>query len=154
MMRNMVMRRANVDDARVLAEIHMQARAAAMPWLAVVHKPEEVLQYFREDVIPGSDVWLASSPAGIAGFSVRRDSVLDHLYVALPFWRQGVGTALLHMAMLTVSRLELWTFQRNDAARRFYEGHGFEAVAFTDGSENEESEPDVRYVWEGPDDHA
>lgn len=154
MIRDMSMRQANVDDARVLAEIHMQARAAAMPWLEVVHTQDEVFEYFREDVIPGSDVWLASSPAGIAGFSARRDSELDHLYVALPFWRQGVGTALLHMAMLTVSRLELWTFQRNDAACQFYETHGFTAVAFTDGSENEESEPDVRYLWEGPDDHA
>tara|TARA_R110000787_G_scaffold16825_8_gene52947 strand:+ start:2211 stop:2675 length:465 start_codon:yes stop_codon:yes gene_type:complete len=154
MIRDMSMRQANADDARVLAEIHMQARAAAMPLLAVVHTQDEVFEYFRDDVIPGSDVWLASSPAGIAGFSARKEWELDHLYVALPFWRQGVGTALLHMAMLTVPRLELWTFQCNEAARQFYEGHGFEAVAFTDGSANEEREPDVRYVWEGPSDHV
>lgn len=154
MIRDLVMRRATIDDAAALAEIHMEARAAAMPWLAVVHTSDEVFQYFRQDVIPGSDVWLASSPAGIAGFSARLGSELGHLYVAVPFWQQGIGTALIQMAMLTVPRLELWTFQRNTGARQFYEGHGFTAVAFTDGSENEEREPDVRYRWEGSDDQA
>ena len=43
--------------------------------------------------------------------------------------------------------LELWTFQVNVGARRFYERHGFRAVELTDGSANEEHEPDVRYVW-------
>tara|TARA_R110002020_G_scaffold399971_1_gene609841 strand:- start:73377 stop:73841 length:465 start_codon:yes stop_codon:yes gene_type:complete len=154
MIRDLVMRRATVDDAAALAEIHMEARAAAMSWLAVVHTPDEVFQYFRHVVIPGSDVWLAASPAGIAGFSARLGNELDHLYVAVPFWRQGVGAALLKMAMLTVPRLQLWTFQRNSGARQFYEGHGFTAVAFTDGTENEEREPDVRYRWEEPYDHA
>jgi ribosomal protein S18 acetylase RimI-like enzyme len=42
--------------------------------------------------------------------------------------------------------LQLWTFQTNGAARRFYERHGFEAVELTDGAGNEEHWPDVRYV--------
>ena len=37
------------------------------------------------------------------------------------------------------------TFARNAGARRFYERHGFVAVAFGDGTGNEEGEPDVRY---------
>jgi len=43
--------------------------------------------------------------------------------------------------------LELWTFQVNDGARRFYERHGFRAVEVTDGAGNEERQPDVRYAW-------
>lgn len=43
--------------------------------------------------------------------------------------------------------LQLWTFQVNGPARRFYERHGFAAVEETDGAGNEEREPDVRYVW-------
>ncbi|MYU47846.1 GNAT family N-acetyltransferase, partial [Streptomyces sp. SID7803] len=43
--------------------------------------------------------------------------------------------------------LALYAFQRNAAARAFYERHGFIAVAFDDGSRNEEKEPDVRYRW-------
>jgi hypothetical protein len=45
------------------------------------------------------------------------------------------------------SRLDLWTFQQNAAARRFYEGRGFKPVEMTDGSGNDERVPDVRYRW-------
>jgi hypothetical protein len=38
-------------------------------------------------------------------------------------------------------------FQRNAAARRFYEARGLELVALGDGSENEEGEPDALYEW-------
>jgi hypothetical protein len=43
--------------------------------------------------------------------------------------------------------LQLWTFQSNVRAHKFYERHGFIAVETTDGSGNEEQAPDVRYVW-------
>ena len=41
--------------------------------------------------------------------------------------------------------LRLYTFQCNVGARRFYERAGFAAVEFGNGSNNEESEPDIRY---------
>ena len=50
--------------------------------------------------------------------------------------------------VLSPNRLVLRTFQRNAAARAFYEAHGFHAVGCTDGC-NEEREPDVQYVWDG-----
>jgi hypothetical protein len=49
--------------------------------------------------------------------------------------------------METQSRLELWTFQRNANARRFYETHGFRCARLTDGRDNEEHEPDALYEW-------
>ena len=41
--------------------------------------------------------------------------------------------------------MRLYAFQQNEAARRFYERHGFVAIAFGDGSTNEERCPDVLY---------
>jgi ribosomal protein S18 acetylase RimI-like enzyme len=61
---------------------------------------------------------------------------------------QGVGSALLAVAQNASATLQLWTFQSNAGARRFYEGRGFIAVEQTDGSGNEEHEPDVRYRWD------
>ena len=43
--------------------------------------------------------------------------------------------------------LALWTFQVNTPAQRFYRRHGFVATERTDGSRNEEREPDIRFVW-------
>ena len=36
-----------------------------------------------------------------------------------------------------------------ECGKRFYERHAFEAVERTDGSDNEEGAPDIRYVWSG-----
>ena len=49
-----------------------------------------------------------------------------------------------------MSALQLWAFQRNTAARAFYEAHGFTVQRLTDGSGNEEGEPDVLYAWSRP----
>ena len=37
--------------------------------------------------------------------------------------------------------------QIHTIARQMIEKHGFEAVRFTDGQDNEEKVPDIRYRW-------
>ena len=58
------------------------------------------------------------------------------------------GNALLEIAKAGSAELQLWTFQRNRSARRFYEKHRFQAMRETDGTGNEEREPDVLYRWQ------
>ena len=84
------------------------------------------------------------------GIIAFREGWIDQLYVLPKTQGQGVGTALLAVATSAWPELMLWTFQRNTGARRFYERHGFVAVEETDGSLNEEKEPDVRYCWRSP----
>ncbi|WP_165694275.1 hypothetical protein [Teichococcus deserti] len=38
-------------------------------------------------------------------------------------------------------------FARNRRARAFYAREGFQEVAFGDGSDNEEGEPDIQLNW-------
>lgn len=83
----------------------------------------------------------------IVGILALRPGWIDQLYVLPNQQRRGVGAALLTLAKTRSPTLELWTFQANLLARRFYEGHGFAAVEQTDGSNNEEREPDIRYRW-------
>jgi putative acetyltransferase len=83
-----------------------------------------------------------------ASFDERlREDWIDQLYVLPGAQGTGVGTALLGIAKSQARSLSLWTFQRNDAARGFYEKRGFIVTKVTDGSENEEREPDVLYSW-------
>ena len=64
---------------------------------------------------------------------------------------RGAGTQLIEAAKSSgVAALELGCFQANTRARRFYEARGFHAIRFTDGADNEERTPDVRYRWERP----
>ena len=54
---------------------------------------------------------------------------------------------MLRVAQSRAAHLRLWTFQRNTNARRFYEKYGFMLVEETDGTRNEEKEPDAMYAW-------
>ncbi len=83
----------------------------------------------------------------IVGIVAFTSEWINQLYV-LPDWQgRGIGSRLLAIAQADAARLQLWTFQRNVAARRFYERQGFVMVTMTGGGDNEEKEPDVLYVW-------
>lgn len=79
---------------------------------------------------------------------VLADEWLDQLYVDPDHTGSGVGSKLLEAAKSARNGgLQLWTFESNSRAQRFYERHGFVAIERTDGSGNEERAPDIRYVW-------
>ena len=83
----------------------------------------------------------------MTGMLAFRDGWIDHLYVLPTAQGRGAGTELLQVAKSASDRLQLWTFQRNARARRFYEARGFALVEESDGAGNEEKEPDARYLW-------
>lgn len=95
------------------------------------------------------ECWIAETPDGmVVGLLVLEKDWIDQLYV-LPEWQaQGVGSKLLgHAKRLRPDGLQLWTFASNAPARRFYEDRGFVSGEETDGADNEEHAPDVRYAW-------
>jgi len=130
-----------------VAFVHRAAFDAAMPWLAGLHTPEEDRSFFRERVHAQCEVWGALEGRRLGGFIAFREGFVDQLYIMPCAQRRGLGTALLGKAQSRFRELRLWTFQRNIAARRFYEARGFVLVAETDGSGNEEKEPDALYLW-------
>jgi GNAT superfamily N-acetyltransferase len=145
------LRRAAGPDARAAADVWLRSFAAALPTVVSPRSADDVRGYFRDVVVPLRDVWVADAGdgAGIVGLMVIDDDELSQLYLH-PDWRdRGLGDRFVGLAKERSPRgLHLWTFQVNKPAHRFYERHGFVAVEFTDGSGNEEREPDVRYVWE------
>ncbi|MDA4846754.1 GNAT family N-acetyltransferase [Hoeflea poritis] len=147
-MKPIILRTAEPSDAECLARIHRSARAAAMPWLPVLHTPQEDVRYFSQVVLPRQTVCVAEMEGSPTGFIAFENDWINHLYVDPTHWREGVGTLLLHHAMKGAARLQLWTFQENGPAREFYAKSGFREAAFTNGAGNEERTPDVRMVWE------
>lgn len=142
------LRRASQADAGAIADIHTAARREAMPWLAVVHTDEETRDWVANVVLPDQEVWVAEIDGEVVGYASIDGAELNDLYVRPGFQGRGIGTALMaKVRELSPGELSLWTFQRNTAARRFYERHGFAPLELTDGSGNEEREPDVRYRW-------
>jgi len=137
-----------IADMDAAADVHRIAFDERLPWLAGRHSPDDVRRYFRETVFPACTLWGAWKAASLIGIIAFRQEWIDQLYVLPDFHGRGVGTALLQVARSSHSRLQLWTFQRNNAARRFYEARGFVAIRQTDGAAIHEKEPDVLYLWQ------
>lgn len=129
------------------ARVHRAAFDHALPWLKGLHTPDEDRWFFRERVFRACEVWGAFDGDAMSGMIAFREGWIDQLYVLPSAQRHGVGTLLLQVAQQAFTALQLWTFQRNAQARAFYQARGFALIEQTDGSRNEEKEPDALYRW-------
>ena len=114
------------------------------------HTDQEVRAYVRNVVIPQRETWVAVADGSVVGLLVLHEGFVSQLYLDPPRRGQSLGDQFVLLAKKRYpDGLRLWTFQVNGPAQRFYERHGFIAVEYSDGSGNEEHEPDIRYVWRG-----
>ncbi|WP_369168573.1 GNAT family N-acetyltransferase [Streptomyces sp. R28] len=147
-MSRVALRRATATDAGAAADVWLRSFAAALPTVVRPHSDDDVRTYFREVLVLLRETWVAEAADRVVGVMVLDGDQLSQLYLD-PDWRGlGIGNRFVDLAKRRrPDGLSLWTFQVNQPAHRFYERHGFVAVERTDGSGNEEQEPDVRYVW-------
>ena len=111
------------------------------------HSLDDAKTFFRSHVLPARQVWVADNSKTLLGILALDAPWIKQLAVFSEFRRRGVGTALLRKAQeYSPIELRLFTFQRNEIARAFYENHGFAAVAYG-LSPAPELEPDVEYHW-------
>lgn len=139
---------AEADFDAVVAQWHATNRTAyAYVPLQRAHTVAGARAFFRDQVLTRCRVFVATAAATPLGLIALEDNWIRQLAVFAPHRRRRVGSALLAQARaLSPRELRLYTFQRNAAARRFYESHGFVAVAFGI-SPAPEDEPDVEYRW-------
>lgn len=142
-----MLRQLALADMGAAAQVHRIAFDQAMPSLLGLRTPDEDRWFYRERVFPTCRVWGRFEGDVLSGIIAFRDGWIEQLYVLPAAQGRGVGTELLDVAKRACDRLELWTFQRNTRAHRFYEARGFVQVEQTAGARNEEREPDTRYVW-------
>lgn len=144
--RDLVLRPAEPDDAAELADVHLRSRAtAAMP--AGIHPPEEVRAFLSGRLVV-DEVWVAEVAERVVGYLRMTPTWVDDLYVLPEYAGRGVGSALLDLTKsCRPEGFGLWVFERNAPARAFYARHGLVEVRHTDGSGNEEREPDVELAW-------
>ena len=144
---------ARHTDASDCATVFLRSRAFALPTVPLVHPEREVRRWMADEVVGRSDMWVAEVDGTIVSLMVldtsgRGSGWIEHLYLDPAWMGRGLGDKLVQLAKERSSEgLELWTFQVNEPARRFYERHGFVAEELTDGAGNEERAPDARYIW-------
>lgn len=99
-------------------------------------------------ITAGEECWVTSDATGVTGLMLLEPGWIDQLYIRPDRIGLGLGSRLVEVAKDEMPKgLQLWTFQSNRRAQRFYERHGFRSVEFTDGDGNEERSPDIRYEW-------
>jgi len=140
-----VIRRATPEDAGAIGDIFVRTRdeMTYLPRLPDAHRP-----HLGGWIIQRHETWLDERNGAVAGFMSLGNDILDHLYVDPDWQNRGVGALLLeHAKRERPDGFQLWVFQENDGARRFYERHGCSLVKLTDGSRSMEKEPDALYEW-------
>src|SRR4029077_662528 len=142
------LRRATACDADAIVNVHW-ASFRLLTFLPMLHTIEENRRFIANVILEECEVTVAEDHTGIVAFLARRGEEIRLLYTRPDRIGMGAGTQLIDAAKTSgVGALELWCFQANERARRFYEARDFHAIRFTDGADNEERTPDVRYRWE------
>lgn len=146
----MQIRSLNLDEMEEASQVHRQSFNHQLPWLAGLHTPDEDARFYKERVFKACNVWGALEAGVIVGIIAFTSDWINQLYILPKAQGRGIGSKLVAIAQADAVRLQLWTFQKNARARKFYETKGFVAVRQTDGSGNEENEPDILYSWSKP----
>ena len=107
---------------------------------------EAQLGFFLGEVVPNSRVRVAVEESEIVAFMASTPESIEHLYVRVKSFGQGIGARLMELAKSeSTGSLSLHTFAQNTGARRFYEHHGF--VEVERESENMWKLEAINYLW-------
>lgn len=141
-------REAAPSDAGAIADVFTPS-LRSLSFLPRLHTADEDRCFIRNVILPGCRVAVAERDDEIVAFLALDGREIRLLHTHPAHFGKGAGSLLLERAKADCTDfLELWCFQANRAARRFYERRGFRATEFTDGRRNEEKMPDIWYRWE------
>ncbi|QBY00848.1 N-acetyltransferase [Rhodophyticola sp. CCM32] len=139
------LRPATPDDASQLARI-LTGWITETLWMSRLHSDAGTEAFLTRQIADTSVIVLCDG-AMPQGFLARAGEEITCLYLSAEARGRGHGARLLEDAKTAQPRLQLWTFQANAAARRFYARNGFAEIARTDGAANDENLPDVQLEW-------
>jgi GNAT superfamily N-acetyltransferase len=140
-----MIRLATPNDAREIAEFVVDIRLDTVP---MVHDAGGVEWFIRNRLLPRGSSFVFVENGVVIGWVDVHDDWLNQLYCKRGYTGKGIGLQLLNFAKSkSPEGLQLWTFQVNLGARKFYAREGFQEVELTNVANNEEKQPDVRMEW-------
>lgn len=143
------MRSARTQDLAACADI-LNEWIDDTEWMPRIHSAEDVINHYRNVVYRDRKILVVAAEERVVGMmALSKDQTVTALYVKKEFRNQGVGHLLIEAAKREYpNQLQLWTFQKNIQALKFYQREGFVEINRTDG-DNEENLPDVLMEWRG-----
>ncbi len=139
-----MLRTAKVEDAKEIAQIHIDAWRAAyqnivpqkhLDSLSVDDRTKSWQNQITEAVFSVLVLEVENKIVGWIAFGQNRDKENGHeisaIYVAPQFWGKGIGTILLKKAEEILLSMELgdiilWVLEKNTSSIKFYQKMGFE----------------------------
>lgn len=144
-MSDISIRKMTEKDAAEVASFYEDIRRDTVP---IIHTPDAVANWLIEHRISRGSSYIAETQGQIVGWVDVIENDLDQLYCRRGSTGKGIGLQLLNFAkQVSPNGLELFTFQVNQGARKFYAREGFVEVSYGDGTNNEEGHPDVKMIW-------
>jgi GNAT superfamily N-acetyltransferase len=142
------LRHATDRDADAIAEPFF-ASYRLLTFLPMLHPIERYRRFVASVLLKECVVTVSEDDTGIISFLALHGEEVRQFYTRPDRIGRGARTQLIEAVKSSgVAALELWCFQANARARRFYEARGLRAMDFTDGADNEEWVPDVRNRWD------
>jgi len=134
-------------DLDAVADILRCATRKAYSFMAWTHTDDSFAAFIAHTLPTWDAVRVAVADYRPVGFACLEGDLLDQLFV-LPDWQgKGIGSLLLDdIKTLRPAGFRLYTFQKNLAARAFYEHRGF--VETGRGFSEQEQEADIAYRWD------
>jgi ribosomal protein S18 acetylase RimI-like enzyme len=141
------MRSARSQDMAVCAGI-VNDWIDQTAWMPRVHTHEDVLKHYQDDEKIKRNTLVAVDGSRVRGFvTLTRDGFITALHVEAASRNQGIGGLLLARVKRELSpEINLYSFEANGDARRFFARHGFVEINRTTG-DNEENLPDILMEW-------
>lgn len=139
------LRAARVLDAGQAGDI-LHLFNSGTDWMPKLHSQAETIG-FCGTMIDRGWVTVAERDGRVIGFLARDGVDICSLYLCPGETGQGVGKHLLDRAKSESDYLQLWVFQANEGAQRFYIREGFTEIARSDGARNDENLPDIQMIW-------
>lgn len=141
------MRSARSQDMAVCAAI-VNDWIDQTDWMPRVHTHEAVRKHYEEDEKIKRQTIVAVDGSRVRGFvTLTRDGFITALYVEEASRNQGIGGLLLARVKRELSpEINLYIFEANEKAQKFFSRHGFAEINRTTG-DNEENLPDILMEW-------
>jgi GNAT superfamily N-acetyltransferase len=114
------LRRATACDADAIANVY-RASFRLLTFLPMLHTIEGYRWFIANVILNECEVTVAEDESGIVSFLARRAEEVRLLYTSPDRIGMGAGTQLIDAEKASgIGALELWCFEANERARRFY----------------------------------
>ena len=111
-----------------------------------IHDANSYLDYLENVLVKNYKITLCLDEYdSVLGFIVYNPHEINQLYIQKDAQGGGIGKAFVNLAKAQSNSLNLYTFQENEGAIKFYQKQGFSITE--SGMENEEALPDFKMQW-------